>query len=185
LLSLVERVVSPPGQEDHKALIPPAVIRPIMVMVTLPRNSTTTNRQANPVSRPKSRNLNQNPLRIRGFRNISEADIRMVRLLNFPHKNDRSCHCGCQDQAWSPADDNHSYNNGADSPGAWNRRRGRYTPTYGCRRYWWSHNALAGSAVFYALHICDFNEGKKDYGRVKLGNEKMDLDPRLGPVIHA
>ena len=83
-LSLVERVVSPPGQEDHQTLIPPAVIRPIMVMVTLPRNSTTTNHQANPVSQPKSRNRNQNPLPIRGFRNISEADILMVRLSDFP-----------------------------------------------------------------------------------------------------
>ena len=87
-LSLVERVVSPPGQEDHQTLIPPAVIRPIMVkavpltvMVTPPRSRTTTNRQANPVSRPKSRNLNQSPLPIRGFRNISEAVILgMIRL---------------------------------------------------------------------------------------------------------
>ena len=95
MLSLVERVVSPPGQEDHQALLLPAVIRPTMVMavpitvmVTLPRNSITTNRQANPVSRPKSRNRNQNPLPIRGFRNISEAVILgMVRLSTFHHEH--------------------------------------------------------------------------------------------------
>jgi hypothetical protein len=94
-LSLVERVVSPPGQEDHQTLIPPVVIRPIMVMavpltvmVTPPRSRTTTNRQANPVSRPKSRNLNQNPLPIRGFRNISEADIfGMIRLTTISPTN--------------------------------------------------------------------------------------------------
>ena len=93
-LSLVERVVSPPGQEDHQTLIPPAVIRPIMVMavpltvmVTPPRSRTTTNRQANPVSQPKSRNRNQSPLPIRGFRNTSEAAILgMVRLSTFRRK---------------------------------------------------------------------------------------------------
>ena len=82
-LSLVERVVSPPGQEDHQTLIPPAVIRLITVMVTPPRNRTTTNRQANPLSRPKSRNRNQSPLPIRGFRNISEAVILGMFRLSF------------------------------------------------------------------------------------------------------
>lgn len=95
-LSLVERVVSPPGQEDHQALILLAVIHrtmvmavPRMVMVMLVRSSTTPNLQANPVSRPKKRN--RNPLLIKAFENITEAVLLgLVRLVAGSQKKDYS-----------------------------------------------------------------------------------------------